>query len=353
MKKLKSSNIKLRPLTKSEKTLLTLLVIALIVYLANRFLLVPQTEKIRSLETEIAELDNQITDMQNMIKKEDTIKKEWEMLHRERDEILKNYFPVLDQAQILYLLNDLISDEMVTISELSFSTPEEETIGEMPVKNMSISVPYRGTYDGTIEVVKALSSSPRRIVVDNLLMERGSDSEITGNMSLKIYSLEGIADTDPEVIEVATVEGPSEGSLFASYEGYVEGSGGSGGGGSGGGGGTAIDEKDYAKVYLLHDFEIRNYSFISSNENIKGDAEPSTIKKSGKYSLRFEYNIFAIGQENRAYVDLGENITFNYPPDTISMWVNAFGYSPGTLGLRFRTRMGRILMWKYPRAYPG
>jgi Tfp pilus assembly protein PilO len=341
MKKLKSSNIKLRPLTKSEKTLLTLLVIALIVYLANRFLLVPQTEKIRSLETEIAELDNQITDMQNMIKKEDTIKKEWEMLHRERDEILKNYFPVLDQAQILYLLNDLISDEMVTISELSFSTPEEETIGEMPVKNMSISVPYRGTYDGTIEVVKALSSSPRRIVVDNLLMERGSDSEITGNMSLKIYSLEGIADTDPEVIEVATVEGPSEGSLFASYEGYVEGSGGSGGGGSGGGGGTAIDEKDYAKVYLLHDFEIRNYSFISSNENIKGDAEPSTIKKSGKYSLRFEYNIFAIGQENRAYVDLGANITFNYPPDTISMWVNAFGYSPGTLGLRFRTQDGQ------------
>jgi Tfp pilus assembly protein PilO len=335
MKKLKSSNIKLRPLTKSEKTLLTLLVIALIVYLANRFLLVPQTEKIRSLETEIAELDNQITDMQNMIKKEDTIKKEWEMLHRERDEILKNYFPVLDQAQILYLLNDLISDEMVTISELSFSTPEEETIGEMPVKNMSISVPYRGTYDGTIEVVKALSSSPRRIVVDNLLMERGSDSEITGNMSLKIYSLEGIADTDPEVIEVATVEGPSEGSLFASYEGYVEGSGGSGGGG------TAIDEKDYAKVYLLHDFEIRNYSFIPSNENIKGDAEPSTIKKSGKYSLRFEYNIFAIGQENRAYVDLGANITFNYPPDTISMWVNAFGYSPGTLGLRFRTQDGQ------------
>ena len=194
---------------------------------------------------------------------------------------------------------------MVTISELSFSTPEKRNHGNT-VKNMSISVPYRGTYDGTIEVVKALSSSPRRIVVDNLLMERGSDSEITGNMSLKIYSLEGIADTDPEVIEVATVEGPSEGSLFASYEGYVEGSGGSGGGG------TAIDEKDYAKVYLLHDFEIRNYSFIPSNENIKGDAEPSTIKKSGKYSLRFEYNIF-IGQ-GKGLCGFRRKYSFNYPP---------------------------------------
>lgn len=40
-------------------------------------------------------------------------------------------------------------------------------------------------------------------------------------------------------------------------------------------------------------------------------------------------------------MDLGANITFNYPPDTISMWVNAFGYSPGTLGLRFRTQDGQ------------
>ncbi len=74
------------------------------------------------------------------------------------------------------------------------------------------------------------------------------------------------------------------------------------------GSGTSINDSDYVKVYKLDDFETRNYSFIPSNENIKGSAEPSTIKKSGKYSLRFEYNMFAIGQENRAYVDLGPGI---------------------------------------------
>jgi Tfp pilus assembly protein PilO len=334
MKKLNSSKVNLRPLTKSEKTLLSLLVIALIVYFSNRFLLTPQSVKIHDLEVEIAELDSQIADMQNTMKNEDNIKKEWEMLHRERDEILKHYFPVLDQAQILYLLNDLIKDERVAISQLSFNAPEEEVIGEMGVKKMNISVPYNGTYDGTIEIVKALSSSPRRIVVDNLLMERGTDSEISGNMSLKIYSLEGIAETDPDAIPVETVEGSSQGSLFASYEGYVE-SGGAIGSRPGGGSG-AIDERDFSKVFMLHDFEVRNYSFVPSNDNIKGNVEPSTIKKSGKYSLRFEYNIFAIGKENRAYIDLGTDIIFNYPPQNISMWVNAFGYSPGTLGLRFR-----------------
>ncbi|MBP1927329.1 type IV pilus assembly protein PilO [Sedimentibacter acidaminivorans] len=348
-KKFQISKINLRPLTKSEKTLLILLGIVLIIYFSNRFVFVPQAEETISLETEIVELDNKIADMNNTIKKEDNIKKEWEMLHREREEILKNYFPVLDQAQIIYLLNDLIVDDRVAISDINFSNPSEETLGEMAVRNMSISLPYSGSYDGTMEIINSLGSSPRRVVVDNLTMDREGDSNLSGNMTLKIYSLEGIAKTDPDVIHVETVDGDREGSLIASYDGYSDaatygvvqgGAYGSSYGGGKSGSSTAINDNDYVKVYRLDDFETRNYSFIPSNENIKGNAEPSTIKKSGKYSLRFEYNMFAIGQENRAYVDLGPGIELKFPPDTISMWVDAFGYSPGTLGLRFRTQDG-------------
>lgn len=344
-KKLQISRINLRPLTKSEKTLLVLLGIVVVFYLSSSFILTPQAEKVSSLNAEIVTLDNQIADMNNTIKKEDNIKKEWEMLHRERDEILKNYFPVLDQAQIIYLLNDLIVDDRVNISDLNFTNPSEEKLGEMAVQNMSISLPYSGSYDGTMNIIKSLGSSPRRIVVDNLTMDREGDSNLSGNITLKIYSLEGIAKTDPEVIHVETVDGDREGSLIASYDGYSDAitSGVAQGGAyaSGkSGSGTGINDSDYVKVYKLDDFETRNYSFIPSNENIKGSAEPSTIKKSGKYSLRFEYNMFAIGQENRAYVDLGPGIELKFPPDTISMWVDAFGYSPGTLGLRFRTQDG-------------
>ncbi len=339
-KTLRSSKLNLRPLTNSEKVLLALLGIVIVIYLSNRFVLTPQAERVASLKTEIAALDNQIVTMDDTIKKEAGIKKEWEMLHMERDEILKNYFPVLDQSQIIYLLNDLIKDDKAKINVLSFDSPAEEVMGEMAVKRMNISVPYSGSYDGTMEVVKALGESPRRIVIDNLSMDRENDSNLSGNMTLKIYSLEGIAVTDPEVIPVNTVTGSGEGSLFASYEGYDEAVAASGGSGSGLGGGTSINDGDYTKVYGLHDFEMRNYTFIPSNEFIKGNAEPSTIRKSGKYSLRFEYNMLSIGEENRAYVDLGTGIELKYPPTSIGMWVNAFGYSPGTLGFRFRTQDG-------------
>ncbi|WP_312702224.1 LysM domain-containing protein [Sedimentibacter sp.] len=339
-KTLRSSKLNLRPLTNSEKVLLALLGIVIVIYLSNRFILTPQAERVASLKAEIIALDSQIATMDDTIKKEAGIKKEWEMLHVERDEILKNYFPVIDQSQIIYLLNDLIKDDKAKINVLNFDSPGEEIMGEMAVKKMNISVPYSGSYDGTMEVVKALGESPRRIVIDNLSMDRENDSNLSGNMTLKIYSLEGIAVTDPEVIPVNTVTGSGEGSLFASYEGYDEAVAASGGSGSGLGGGTSINDGDYTKVYALHDFEMRNYTFIPSNEFIKGNAEPSTIRKSGKYSLRFEYNMLSIGEENRAYVDLGTGIELKYPPTSIGMWVNAFGYSPGTLGFRFRTQDG-------------
>lgn len=343
-------NPKTRPLTKSEKTLLTILGIVLIIWGSNKFILTPQAEKISALEAEKLELDNKIMDMNNTLKKEDNIKKEWEVLHRERNEVLAHYFPTLDQAQIIYLLNDLLNKEGISISDLNFSQPSVEKFGEMEVKNMGIGIPFNGNYDGIVEAVKSIETSPRRIIVDTLSMDRGNSAELGGNMSLKIYSLEGLAETDSEVIYVDIADNSGEGSLFGAFEGYSDPNGGSelSGGAAGGAGGpspgssTEIDPGDYTKVYMLSDFEDKRYSFIPSNDMIKGNVSPSTIKKSGKYSLRFEYDMLALDEkENKAYIDLtGYNLEFKHPAEAISMWVNAFGYSPGTLGMVFRTQGG-------------
>src|SRR5690554_1329823 len=138
-KLLKNKNLKGRPLTKNEKLLLTLLGIVLVIWLSNKFILTPQAVKISELESKKLELDAKIVDMNSTLKKEDSIKKEWEVLHRERNEILKNYFPALDQAQIIYLLNDLIADDRVDINDINFSPPREETIGDLNVWQMEIS----------------------------------------------------------------------------------------------------------------------------------------------------------------------------------------------------------------------
>ncbi len=59
----------------------------------------------------------------------------------------------------------------------------------------------------------------------------------------------------------------------------------------------------------------------------------SNNSKSNKHSLRLEYNILALEEENRAYIDLTDkNIILKYPPTSIGMWVYSYSYSPSILG---------------------
>jgi type IV pilus assembly protein PilO len=339
-----------RPLTQNEKVLLSILGIALIIFLGNYFILTPQAAKITELETKKYDLDTQIEEINTMMKKEADIKKEWQMLERERNEILKNYFPALDQAQIIYLLNDLLPYDNVEISDFSFSEPATETIGQTDVKRMDVTIPFKSNYDGMLELVSTIKQSPRRMSIENLSMDRIDDEEVSGNLSFKVYSLEGLVEEDPNVIFVDIANNSEYNSIIDSFEGFATSAGnGENGnapeeGGANGETGTTPGESEGAievKGDIINDFEVKNYFFIPSHEYVSGNTMASTIKQSGKYSARLEYNIIALQDENRVYLDMiNQKIQLNYPPEKLSLWVYSFAYSPGNLGVRLVTNNG-------------
>ena len=113
---------------------------------------------------------------------------------------------MLDQAQIIYLLNDILEDERVNINELSFSRPVLENIDEIEVSRMDLLIPFNGSYAGVIDIVKAIEKSPRKIIVDGIGMDRIDSNNISSNMNLKIYSLEEIAETNSNIIHIDTPE---------------------------------------------------------------------------------------------------------------------------------------------------
>lgn len=353
--------IKARPLTTSEKVLLTLLAIALIAYFGNRFVLTPQAEKMEALEVEKSDLNLKIMEMNATLRREPEIKKEYEELKVEREEILANYFPTLDQTQIIYLLNDMLPMDEVDIATLNFSRPATENMNSIDVRNMAISVPFSGPYENIVELVKSIETSPRRMMVDSITLDRRSDTELGGNMNLKVYSLEGLAETDPDIIYVQVPFNPNEGVLFGSFEGFASETGSTGGdttGGTGGGdtsGGTdggggadgGTSEPAPIKGDTINNFEQRDYEFIPSHEYVSGNATPTTIRTGGRFGLRFEYNIYGVELENRAYVDLtNKDLEFTIPPQYIYLNIYSFSYNPGTLGARFVTANGDIIHTK-------
>ncbi|HZJ99560.1 MAG TPA: hypothetical protein VFC79_06120 [Tissierellaceae bacterium] len=344
--------IKTRPLTNSEKVLLTLLAIVGIAWLGNQFILKPQATKLEGLQVAKYEYEAKIQDMNETLRKEADIKKEWEMLNRERNQILSYYFPTLDQAQIIYLLNDLLPEDQVDIVDLNFSRPNAEMISEMEVYNMEMSIPFSGSYDGIVNMVRAVESSPRRLMVSSLSLDRNADNNLAGNMNLKVYSLEGLADADSEIIAIQTADNPNQGTLFSSFSGYMGANGDvsydSEGrpivstGTEGTGVGIDLPEEPPEIIGdLLHSFETRNYDFVSSNPLVRGSAQPSTIAMAGRFSLRMEYNIVGIEEKNTAMVDISSsNITLKYPPTYLTIWAYSFSYGPGKVGIKAITQSG-------------
>ncbi len=357
MEKLLKKKIKTRELTKNEKFLLTLLGIIIVLWGSYRFIITPQAEKMESLKAQKLEYQEKIDEINDVLRRESNINKEWDILHKEKEDIVSQYFPKLDQAQIIYLLNSLLDKDTVSVVDMNFNRPSYEDIGGFQVKNMDISLPYNGSYLGVVDIIKALKSSPRKILLDSVSMDRDTEGKLNGNMSLKIYSLEGIADTKSDVVYIDIAKEESKNTPFAPFENYkIE--------GEGGNGTTELSEiKPYVEETLL-DFESRNTYFLPSQELVKGSVSQSTKAKSKKYSLRFEYDILAVEEENRAFIDVSKNnIQLKYPPNTIGLWVYSYDYSPATVGLAFRGQMGEDIYvpltegigwtgWKYIEATP-
>src|SRR5690625_695281 len=114
----------LRPLAKKEKILLTILVALIIYFIVHRFVFQRQSGKIERLQEASYQLDQKIADNNRIIRNELQIKEDWTNLREARDSILSNYFPVIDQSQIIYLLEELLVDEAIDVSDFRFSRPD-------------------------------------------------------------------------------------------------------------------------------------------------------------------------------------------------------------------------------------
>lgn len=350
--------IKIRELTKNEKRLLTILTMVIFVLGSYKFIITPLSSKIENLKVQKQEYQSKIDEINHVLRKENNINKEWDTLHKEKEEIVSKYFPKLDQAQVIYLLNELLDQEAVSIVDMNFSRPSYEDIGGFQVKNMDISVPYNGSYSGVVDIIKALKTSPRNILLESVSMDRDSKGKINGNMTLKVYSLDGIVDTDNDVIYIDIANDEVKNTPFIPYEDFKD---------------EQVEDnedikdntelKPYVEEILL-DFENKNTYFLPSQELVKGSVTQSAKAKSKKFSLRFEYDIVAIEEENRGFIDVSnDNIIIKYPPNSIGLWLYSYDYSPATVGVLFRGQMGEEIYlpltkgigwtgWKYIEANP-
>lgn len=371
-----------RQLSRREKTLLTLLGITVVFLVVFRLIINPQYKQLENLTEEKKQYTEKILNMNTILKKEDEIYNEWNNLHRQRGLILGKYFSNMDQPQIIYILNELLNNEDLDILDIKFNRPYEEQIGQSTVKVMEISIPYNSTYDDLLNTIKKISSSQKKIVISDLTIDRDNDGFVIGDINLKVYSLEGMGGIHEEIVDIETILNSDKVSPFEFFDNYIklnnqdvndnledEGSSvsysnsldnknsniNSSNNSNNKNNNSQIIREENCEIKLLENFESEGFYFTPSHDGIKGGISRSTNSKSGKYSIRLEYNIPVLEDKNRVCLDLKDrNIIMKSPPSTIGIWVYAYHHSPIMLGFQFKGQaneeldmnLSRSINWK-------
>lgn len=363
----------MRQLTRSEKVLLILLGALLIFYLAYKFAFMPQAEKMENLEAQILTYEDTIRENNRILRNEGQIKDDWKELSEEREEILANYFPVIDQAQIVYLLDELLNESEVDISDFRFTRPSFESMRDREIAKMDISLPFEGEYGDIIKILKAIEKSPRKILFSSLdFNSTDGDDLLTGTMNLDVLSLEGMVTTDDEVIHVKPINRPTS-DPFKPYDDYSPPGSNEGSIGDTNGGGLdpynpdfntnpgqpsgpsyrpPIDnneeDDDFDDIELGQSSKIipykdREYNFISNSDLLNGRVNKIEDKSQGLF-LALDYDLDYGSKQSLGYIDLSPDKIFLYESmDSLNLIVTSLGQVEGELGFLFKDKDEKLL----------
>lgn len=212
---------KLREFTNNERVLITILAIVILFWLSFKYIIDPQILEITNLESKIGIYRNKIENNNKVLKNKKDIFDERIELFIEKQNIEKDFFKSLSQPQIIYVLNELLLKSDIETDSISFSKPFMETLGKQEIKKMDISIPFKGSLSSLNEIIKDLEAEPKKIVINNIDIQKGEETEVSGNINLGVYSLTGIVDNKEDEFSVETTNNNTL-NPFIPYKGYVK-----------------------------------------------------------------------------------------------------------------------------------
>lgn len=340
-------------LTENEKRLLILLAVVVVFWLFYRFVFASQKIKLDTLKKEKTKYETELSNITENLNNKDKINNEWLSLNREKESILLNYFSILDQSQIIYIVDEILKNSSIDTASVNFSEPYEEDVNGIKLKAMDFSIPYEGSYDELVSLLASIRTSPRKLVIKSLTMDKKDANLLVGEISLKVYSLESVVDNNENIVLMPETLNSSKKNPFdfptdvnkniEDNDTYVD--------ENIGDDGTYVDENieddgtyvdensnqatENIKKVVVEGFEDSNIYFMSSTPEISGNVSKDSKCISGEKSLRLEYNIPPLSDGGKAYVVLDEkNIVLSKPPQTIGLWVYSYDNSSVKINIR-------------------
>lgn len=359
--KVGNAKSKMISISKRERNLLLVLGIAVLLWISYQYVFTPQQVNIDKLNEDKLAKEGELSKVNAILANEAKISTELLGLNKEFAAVSEKYFPKIDQPELMNILNNIIDNSKLKIPTITFSDPTK--IEELNSELMETTIPFTGSYKDLSDLFSQIRDNPKRLLVSTLSLVKDKEDVLSGQISLDAYTYDKQGNSNEGYFYNNPFISSSKLNPFKPFDGYIE---------------LANTQPDASgnipdwnssntaqeKRFLIDDMEEDNVYFLSTSADVTGKVGKINFPKFGKISIRAEYFISTGYKSEKAFVVLDDkNITLKYPPQSIGVWAYAYGYSPVTIGFRFKDADGRDIYaeakkgvdwngWQYISAAP-
>ncbi len=181
--------MKLKP---REKLMLMILGAVGIIYLSYYFLIQPQLQHIGDLSIELVTKESEVFRLRAEIASVDKLSEEIDAVNAQITEKTTGFYPEILQKRIILLLDDVFTETGMEADSTGFSQIDAASSGEdgVPVvEKMSVTFPYKGSFEQVTDFIQALEAMDRIIIINSLQMAQAEDGTLTGGMNVDFYAI--------------------------------------------------------------------------------------------------------------------------------------------------------------------
>lgn len=249
-------------LTKREKLLIGLLILVMVSFLLYKFVIQPQRESLKTLESDRSVKLQQLSQLKEEIASESKLYVELLSLEDDINNKADHFFTKVTQADIILLMEEMTNTAKLKVPDIDFPEsrieevilpdPEaeaeaekeavqgqegedEEEVEEAPaeveegeeeppkvdLKVHSADLKYEGYYYAFLDFLKEISEYDKKIIVKDIKVSKDEDGYLRGNILLDFYSIENIIPDGEEMYAWGPNLGYVVGDPFSEFGDYA------------------------------------------------------------------------------------------------------------------------------------
>lgn len=333
-------------LTSRERKLIILLVFVLLSYGYFQFILNPQLVKLKSLRAAKIRVLDEIQKTETVLSTEEQINKDYGALHKDIQSVENSFFSSIEHDYLLVLLTELIEKSGFKVTNMEFQPRRIETIGEQEIEATAISLPYTSSHESLFDFLRVVREYPKKIIIQHLMINTTEAGELTGNVVLDFYRISKNSNEPKDTVAFHT-EGNDLDNPFQPFEEYITEE-------------EVTTEEEYADYFsgsiepyypptaegpdrtLIHDFEKNDLFLIGNPKTTVSSITSDSNHKSGKKSVRVEYDFLRPRKDNMLHLVFDENrVIIPKQAQTISLWIYAFEKSDHRVSIVMKDANGK------------